>query len=170
MLQILGLLLTIGAYAQEVTGTIGGRVIDAKGAAIANAEVIATHVETGAVRIVRTDSNGSFLIPAMRIGQYQLNASQTGFKKAIRNGVELHISDHLDIDLQLQVGDITQEVTVSASASQVETETSEQGGLISGDQVRELQLNGRSFMTLLELLPGVASDMADRTVRELSKH
>ena len=163
MLQILGLLLTVASYAQEVTGTIGGRVLDAKGAAIANAEVIATHVETGAVRTVRTDANGSFQIPAMRIGQYQLNASQTGFKKAIRNGIDLHIGDHLDMDLQLQVGDMTQEVTVSASASQVETETSEQGGLISGDQVRELQLNGRSFRTLLELLPGVASDMADRT-------
>ena len=153
----------MASYAQEVTGTIGGRVLDAKGAAIVGAEVIATHLETGAVRTVKTDANGSFLIPAMRIGQYRLSASQTGFKKAVRNGLELHIGNHLDIDLQLEVGNMTQEVTVSASASQVETETSEQGGLISGDQVRELQLNGRSFMTLLELLPGVASDMADRT-------
>ncbi len=163
MLQFLGLLLTVVSYAQEVTGTIGGRVLDANSAAIANAEVIATHVETGAVRKLRTDANGSFLIPSMRIGEYQLSASHTGFKRSVRNGIDLHISDHLDIDLQLQVGDVTQEVTVNAGVSQVETETSEQGGLISGDQVRELQLNGRSFMTLLELLPGVASDMADRT-------
>jgi len=163
MLKILGLLFCVATYGQEVTGTIGGRVLDANGAAIVNAEVAITHIETGAVRKARTDGGGTYLIPSMRIGEYSLSAVHPGFKKAVRNGVELHISDHLDIDLQLQVGEMTQEVTVSASVSQVETETSEQGGLINGDQVRELQLNGRSFMTLLELLPGVASDMSDRT-------
>ena len=114
MLQILGLLFAVASYAQEVTGTIGGRVLDANGAAVVGAEVVATHIETGGVRKVRTDGSGSYMIPAMRIGEYQLHASHPGFKKAIRNGLDLHISDHLDIDLQLQVGDMTQEVTVSA--------------------------------------------------------
>ena len=159
------LLLSFAAisYAQQITGTIGGRVLDSAGSAIPNAEISATHIETGAERKVQADANGAYLLPSLRIGQYQLSASHAGFKKVSRSGLELHIADHLDIDIPLPVGETTQEVTVTAGASLVETETSEQGGLISGDQVRELQLNGRSFMTLLELLPGVASDMADRS-------
>ena len=159
----LALLLSAVANAQQITGTIGGSILDSGGASIAGAEVTATHIDTGSSRKVRADSAGSYMLPSLPIGKYQLRATHAGFKASTRNGLELHISDHLDIDLKLEVGDTSQEVTVSAAASQVEVETSEQGGLISGDQVRELQLNGRSFMTLLELLPGVASDMADRS-------
>lgn len=148
--------------AQEVTGGISGQVTDALGAAIASAEVAATHTATGASRRVRSDAGGHYSFQALPIGEYELTASQAGFKRARRTEVELHISDKLLIDLVLEVGELAQEVTVSASAAQVEVETSAQGGLISGEQVRELQLNGRSFMTLLELLPGVASDMPDR--------
>ncbi|MBL8178855.1 MAG: carboxypeptidase regulatory-like domain-containing protein [Bryobacterales bacterium] len=163
-MRLAGLLLLTGysLLAQEVTGGISGQVTDALGAAIASAEVAATHTATGASRRVRSDAGGHYSFQALPIGEYELTASQAGFKRARRTEVELHISDKLLIDLVLEVGELAQEVTVSASAAQVEVETSAQGGLISGEQVRELQLNGRSFMTLLELLPGVASDMPDR--------
>jgi hypothetical protein len=75
----------------------------------------------------------------------------------------LHVSEQLGFDVTLQVGDITQEVSVEAAAEAVSTQSAEQGGLISGDQVRDLQLNGRSFFTLLELIPGVSSSLSDRT-------
>ncbi|MBI3683371.1 MAG: carboxypeptidase regulatory-like domain-containing protein [Acidobacteria bacterium] len=155
-------LAAVHAPAQEVTGSISGQVKDAMGAAVLGAEVTAAHTATGAVRKTRSGSNGLFVFPSLAIGSYDLTAVQPGFKKAVRTGLELHISDKLAVDFTLEVGDVVQEVTVSASAARVQTESSEQGGLISGDQVRELQLNGRSFMTLLELLPGVSSDMPDR--------
>ncbi len=150
------------ARAQEATGSITGRVTDPAGAVVAGVEVTATHSETGAARKAATDAEGAYVFPALPIGAYEISAAHSGFKKAVRRGVELHISDRVGLDITLEVGDLAQEISVIGSAPQVETETSEQSGLISGEQVRELQLNGRSFMTLLELVPGVASDMPDR--------
>jgi len=147
---------------QEVTGTIGGRVRDATAAAIADAEVTVLHAETGAARKGLTKADGAYLFPALPIGAYQIAVTRAGFKKALRSGIELHVGDHLVLDLGLEIGDLAQEVSVVADAPQVQVEGGGQSGLISGDQVRELQLNGRSFMTLIELLPGVSSDMPDR--------
>jgi hypothetical protein len=151
------------ALAQETAGAIGGRVLDAAGAAVPAAEVTATHIDTGAVQKVTADAEGAYLFPALPIGGFRLGASHPGFKRATKEAIELHVHDRLTVNLELQVGDVTQEVTVTADAAQVEIASSEQSGLISGDQVRDLQLNGRSFLTLLELVPGVASDMPDRT-------
>lgn len=150
------------AAAQGVTGSIRGLVKDATGAAVPGADVAVTHGETGAARRTVTNEEGVYVFTALPIGTYQLAAVLPGFKKTVRNGVELHIGDHLDIDVTLEVGEIAEEISVVASAAQVESDSSEQNSLISGEQVRELQLNGRSFMTLLELLPGVSSDMPDR--------
>lgn len=152
-----------GILGQEVTGIIDGRVRDKSGSAVAAAEVVATESGTGVQRKVTCDADGGFTLTALPIGRYRLVARHAGFKEAIRTGVELHIGDHLSLEIPLEMGEVSQQVTVEASAVSVETETSEQGQLISGEQVRELQLNGRSFMTLLELLPGVSSAMPDRT-------
>jgi hypothetical protein len=149
--------------AQETTGGITGRVFDGTGAAIAGAEVTATQTETGMLRKAKSGADGSYSFPNLPIGPYQITASFAGFKKSVEKGMQLHVSEHLGYDITLQVGDVTQEISVTANADQVETESAEQGGLISGEQVRELQLNGRSFFTLLELVPGVSSNLADRT-------
>ena len=149
--------------AQESAGSITGRVYDPTGAAVAGAEVTATQTETGMSRTTRTGSDGLYSFPNLPIGPYQLTASREGFKKAVEQGMQLHVSEHLGYDITLQVGSVAEEILVTASADQVQTESAEQGGLISGEQVRELQLNGRSFFTLLELVPGVTSNLADRT-------
>lgn len=160
----LACLLVIGgpAVAQEATGNIGGRVLDATKAPIPGAAVTATRAETGEVRKTITDDSGAFAFPALQIGNYQLSVTHTGFKNAVKGGMLLHIGDHLEIDIALELGAVSQQVNVVADAPQVQIDTSEQGGLISGEQVRDLQLNGRSFMSLVELLPGVVSDMPDR--------
>lgn len=164
MVRALSLALLLGALAsaQEITGSLAGIVTDAAGGALANADVVATHQETGAVRRIRTNSDGQYTIPSLPIGGYTLDVSFTGFKPARQSNITLHISDHIRVDFKLAVGDLSQSVTVEENAALVSTETSEQGGLISGEQVRELQLNGRSFMSLIELLPGVSSDLPDR--------
>ena len=151
------------AFGQETAGAIGGRVVDSAGAAVPSAQVTATHIETGAEQQAAADAEGAYLFPALPIGHFRIAAAHPGFKRATKEGVELHVNDRLTVNLELRVGDVTQEVTVEAGAPQVEIASSEQSGLISGDQVRDLQLNGRSFVTLLELVPGVSSDMPDRT-------
>ncbi|MEK7409225.1 MAG: carboxypeptidase regulatory-like domain-containing protein, partial [Acidobacteriota bacterium] len=148
--------------AQEASGSLGGRVTDASGAAVTGAEVVALHAETGAVRKTATRTDGSYLFPLLPVGAYQVTVAHPGFKKAVRTGIQLHVSEQAAADVRLEVGELTQEVTVAESAEQVQAESSEQGAVITGEQVTELQLNGRSFMTLLELIPGVASDMPDR--------
>ena len=160
----LACLLVVGrpVAAQEATGNIGGRVLDATKAPIPGAAVTATRAETGEVRKTITDESGAFAFPALQIGNYQLSVTHTGFKNAVKGGMLLHIGDHLEIDIALELGAVSQQVNVVADAAPVQIDTSEQGGLISGEQVRDLQLNGRSFMSLVELLPGVVSDMPDR--------
>ncbi len=163
LLSVLTVLLAAPvAPAQEVTGSITGRVVDAAAAAVPGAEVTALHTGTGAARKATTAWEGSFIFTALQIGQYQISVAHPGFKTAVRSGLELHVGDHLNLEIALELGAVSEQITVVADAPQVETESSEQSGLISGEQVRELQLNGRSFMTLIELLPGVSSDMPDR--------
>lgn len=151
------------AAAQETAGSITGRVLDSSGAAIAGAEVSATQTDTGMTRKTRAGTDGLYAFPNLPIGPYQITAAHPGFKKSVEKGMQLHVSEHLGYDIRLEVGDVNQEILVTADADQVQTQSAEQGGLISGEQVRELQLNGRSFFTLLELVPGVASNLADRT-------
>lgn len=165
MMRMLVLLFTLFAFSaagQEVAGSISGQVSDGTGARVAGAEVVATHTDTGTQRRTTTNNEGVYAFPNLPIGSYDIAVSMAGFKKALRKGIALHVSDRLGIDVTLEVGELAQEVSVTATPDQVQTESAEQGGLISGDQVRELQLNGRSFMTLLELVPGVASNMGDR--------
>ncbi len=79
---------------------------------------MATHIATGAVRKVRSDDGGHYSFQALPIGSYEVAASQAGFKRVRRTDIELHISDKLLIDLVLEVGELAQEVTVSASSAQ----------------------------------------------------
>jgi len=150
------------AYAQNAGGSITGQVRDMTGAAIAGAKVSVTQSETGATRNTATGGGGEYTFPNLAVGTYTITAEHDGFKKFKRQGVVLHVSEQVGADLVLQVGEVSEQISVESTAAEVRTESSEQGGVITGSQVRELQLNGRSFMTLLELVPGVSSNMADR--------
>lgn len=150
------------APAQEVAGSISVRVKDRTGLPVAETTVTVTHTATAEAREAATGAGGAAVFHALPIGGWTITAARPGFKRATHRGIVLHVGDHLAFDLTLEVGELAQEIQVVADAPAVQTETSDQSGLISGDQVRELQLNGRSFMTLIELLPGVASDMPDR--------
>jgi hypothetical protein len=150
------------AQGQELTGTIAGRVTDQSGGAVANADVVATHVATGADRNATSDRHGYVVFTALPIGSYVVSASHAGFKTATLTDIDLHIDDSLSLDIKLEVGQVSEEISVVAEGVGVQSQSSEQSGLISGEQVRDLQLNGRSFMTLIELLAGVSSDMPDR--------
>lgn len=161
-LALIGCLLVTLLPAQQAGGEIAGRVSDSSGASVAGVEVVAVHTETGRNWRTKSGDNGEWALPTLAIGTYEISAAHPGFKKAVKRGVVLHVSEHLGVDMVLQLGDVSETISVEAQAEAVRTESAEQGGVVTGEQIRELQLNGRSFMTLLELIPGVASNMSDR--------
>lgn len=155
-------LLAVPARAQENSGSISGTVRDAASAVVPDAVVTATAVATGQTYKTQAGVHGTFLLPVLPIGAYELRVEAPGFRAYRRSGIELHLSDRLALDIPLEVGVVSEEINVVATAPAIQTESHEVSGLISGEQVQDLSLNGRGFMGLVELLPGVSSDLPDR--------
>lgn len=148
------LLLTPGLLRGQVTAAISGRVDDATGAAVGGVMVTAKSVETGAARSVTTDADGNFRILSLPVGQQEIKAEKPGFKAAVRTGINLAVGQEAVVNLQLEVGDLVQQVTVIAEAPVVNTTTSSVSGVVSEREVKDLPLNGRSFDNLIALNPG----------------
>src|SRR5437867_4004540 len=149
--------------AQEVTGNITGAVVDASGAAVPNAVVTVIATAEGIVlRTLQTNEAGLYSATLLPVGTYSVAVEAPGFKKARRDGIELNANAKYTADFQLEVGDVSQEVSVVAAEVQVELQTAQISGLISGTQVRELALNNRHFAQLLTLQPGVSSNLSDQ--------
>ncbi len=160
-LQALMLLLSIGLFvgvrAQSSTaGNITGTVRDPQGAAVANAEITIVDERTGASRTARTNDDGFYAAPGLPAGLYTISTSPSGFKKTVANGVELHVSENKTVNLDLQVGQVTEIVTVTSEAAPVELRSGEVSSLVSEKQVTELPLNGRNYAQLALMVPGVS--------------
>ena len=138
----------------QVSGSITGRVEDATGAVVSGAKVTVKSVETGATRVVTTDAAGNFDVPSLPIGQQELRAEKTGFKAGVRTGIDLAVGQDAVVNLRLEVGELSQQVVVSAEAPLINTTTSPVSGLVEEREVKELPLNGRSFDNLITLNPG----------------
>ncbi len=145
------------APAQEITGSIAGTVKDSQGAVIPNATVTLTNTDKNAViRTVNTGANGEFSAPLLPIGHYSLTVDSAGFEKFTQQNIVLNVGDHLTFFPVLAVGSATQTVSVEAAANQVNLQSAQASGLITGTQVRELALNGRNWEQLVTLVPGVS--------------
>jgi hypothetical protein len=144
--------------AQAVTGTILGTVTDSKGGAIANVTITVTNSDQNVVvRTVTTDESGQFTVPLLPVGRYSVTAEASGFKRTVHSGLVLNVGDKLAVNLTLEVGTVSESVTVEANALQVDTQSATATGVISGLQLRELSLNSRNYAQLVLLVPG-ASD------------
>ena len=143
------------ALAQINTATIVGSVSDQTGAVVPGAIVTSTNVATEAERTTETDASGSYSIELLPPGEYTLAVESTGFKRTEQAGVRLFASDRPKIDLVLEVGEVTESVTVSEAVPLVQTQKAEGGVVIQNKQVLEMPLNGRNFSQLIELEPGV---------------
>lgn len=146
------------AYAQSgAQAAIAGTVTDSTGAMVANATVTITNEGTGGARTTQTDGRGFYAVESLDPGNYTVTVNAPGFKEAITKGEILFPGQRRQSDAALSLGAATQQVTVEADAVQVETESSENGGTITGKQITNTMLNGRNFTSLGQLVPGVTS-------------
>lgn len=141
--------------AQETRGAIQGRVNDASGAAAAGAEVRATNTATGLVVTARANESGNYTLPYLLAGTYVLDAQAPGFKKSIREGIDLRIGDRLDVNFELQVGDTRETIDVHEETPLLETATASLGQVVDQRRVLDLPTFGGSVMVLVQLAPGV---------------
>jgi hypothetical protein len=164
---VFGLLVSVvvpASWAQKDMGSIVGSVKDGTGAVIADAKVVITDVDHGTAVNTITNASGEYGSGPLRIGQYTVTVEKSGFKKAVAGPVALNVQDRLAVDVTLQIGTFTETMTVSTTAAQLETETSELGQVVNGRTATTLPLNGRNFAQLAQLAVGVApSEPGSRT-------
>jgi hypothetical protein len=144
--------------AQSYAGSVRGTVTDPSGAAVAGATVTLRNVGTNATATATTTELGAYSFSAVDVGTYELTIKAASFKEFVAKNLEVHVSTPTEVDAKLVLGAATEFVTVEASDVQVQTTTAEVGGVIEGTQVRELPLNGRNFMALTQLQPGVSAN------------
>jgi hypothetical protein len=155
LVAAIALLLPLALFSQEFRGTISGVITDPTGGLIAGANVIATETNTGTKIPTVSDSGGQFTAPFLLPGDYDIAVEMAGFKSFIRKGVHVGAGDRVVVDVQLQVGDVSVSMEVTADASLLNTENATVGQAISTKEVAELPINGRTPMIAASLALGV---------------
>ena len=160
-LRLVVLLAVVSGCAFAQTATLVGTVTDNTGAVMPGATVTITNTATQVQKSLQTNNAGSYTAPDLLIGPYAIKVEQKGFKTYDRTGLILNSNDTVRVDVTMQVGEITESVTVEADAIQVQSDTSEVSDTISGRQVSQLAVNGRHIAALAILTPGASSDLPD---------
>ena len=151
-------ILAAGGAAQNISGSITGEVVDSSGLVLSGASVTITQPATGARRSGTADERGVFEFVSVAPGTYDLSVEVSGFKRLTRNGLSLSANQRLATGpLMLEVGSVTESVTVSGRVDAVQTVSSERGGTITRRQIETLQSMGRDPVEFVMLLPGVVS-------------
>jgi len=152
----LAVVLAFQAFAQNISGSISGHVIDQQGAAVANTNVTAADPARRVTVTTRTNDQGDFVFPALQPGNYTLTIEAPGFKKLERPNVPLDANDKLALgNLTLQVGALTEAVEVSAQAALLQTESVDRSATLIGKQMENIEVNGRNPLDMAKLIPGV---------------
>ena len=141
--------------AQAVTGTILGTVTDDTGAVLPGVTVTVTHTDTGLVRTAVTDSAGEFTVPSIPTGTYSVSAELQGFKTVMVPSLRLGVDQRLRVNVKLEVGAVSETITVVGSSPLVQTSSSELGTTVDEEQIKQLPLDGRNFVSLTRTIPGV---------------
>jgi hypothetical protein len=147
----------VPALAQRSTATLRGVVSDSTGAVVPGASVTVKNAVTGFTRSGTTNASGIYLFQELPVGTYSLTVELQGFKTMSKTGIELNVADVRESDFKLETGAISETVSVVADTLVVKTSGGEVAGLVTGEQVRELPLNGRNFLQLALLMPGVSA-------------
>ncbi|MBZ5702508.1 MAG: TonB-dependent receptor [Acidobacteriia bacterium] len=140
---------------QAETATISGRVVDASGAVLVGAAVELRSVERGTVTTLTTNDAGIYVFASVQPGTYQLTVRKTGFRQTDLLGLIVNVQAHIEQNFRLEVGSVSESITVEGGAPVINLADSALGEVIVGRQVTELPLNGRNFTQLATLVPGV---------------
>src|SRR5215213_4956537 len=165
IISLLTLLFAISGAAlgqEETAATVSGLVTDSTGAVIAGATVVITNDSNRQERRIQTNDDGQFVISPLVPGTYTLTVEQPNFKKYVESSLTLNAKDRRQINIVMEVGSVSEQVTVTSEQNVVQDSPTGQT-LISGTQVLEIPLQNRDFTKLLELAPGVSSSLDDET-------
>ncbi len=144
------------AFAQVAAGEITGVVRDQGGADVPGATVTVTHVATNRQRVATSSADGVYTAPGLPPGDYRMDVELSGFKSIRRDGIRVSTGEKARVDFNLEVGALSEQVTVTANASILRAATGSLGTAVEHEQVLQLPLSGRTFITLASLVPGVA--------------
>lgn len=155
-------MITTAAWA-AITGSISGVVTDSSGAVVQGATVTATAASTNTQFTAITDSKGFYIFPTLNVDLYSVSITQQGFRNYRQDGVKINANSAVQVDIAMEVGAITSVVQVKSDALQVETESTQMGVVIEEAKISSMPLNGRSYINLLALQPGVSPYTGDST-------
>ena len=164
MTRILAILLFLAApAAAQVSASLSGTVTDQSGGLASAAAVTVKNAATGMVRATVTGPRGHYQFFSLPVGEYEVRGAKPGFTDEVHTGVELAVGQSATVDITLQVGESSQEVTVKGDAAMVSVNTAGISGLVGERQIKDLPLNGRSYDELLTLNPGVVNFTWEKT-------
>ena len=144
------------ASAQAVAGTLLGNVTDASGAAVPGATVTATEMDTNIARTTVTNETGNYIFSSLKNGRYNVEAELQGFRKIVRQNVKVDVNTTMRVDLTLEMGTVTESVTVAAETPVLQTDRTDTGRIIESKMVSEIPLGfNRNFQGILVTVPGV---------------
>jgi len=162
MTVILFTLFSLTASAQtSATATIVGTITDPTGSAVPNATITVTDTATGITHSATSNGTGEYVLPALQIGTYDIKVEAAGFNVQTKTGVVLNVGDRARVNFTLQVGAAQETITVSASGIKLQTDSGEVSNVISGKQITQLESNGRSLYSLMNLTTGASSLQMD---------
>ncbi|PYS07624.1 MAG: TonB-dependent receptor, partial [Acidobacteria bacterium] len=170
LIGIVGVIQLAGGlvFGQNFSGAISGFVRDSTGAVIPGTTVTAKHTETGLTRSVQTGEEGSYTMPALPVGDYEVTAEKPGFKAQVRQGITLVVAQEAVVNLTLDVGNLAEKITVTEETPIVNTTLSSVSGLVSQEQIKDLPLNGRSYNDLLLLNTNVNDNRSNTGAHAVS--
>ena len=157
LIGLAAFLLSMPMMQAQSTGTIIGVVKDSSGAVVPGAKITAREPDTGVTRTVTTGNDGAFRFDAMSVGTYSVTVEASGFETSVQNGITVSVAVEVAANFSLQIGQATQTVSVSTQAAQVDTATSSLSSLVTPTTISNLPLNGRNYISLTLLQPGVTA-------------
>jgi hypothetical protein len=167
MSMVIAVILGSGlAIAQTGTASISGTITDSTGGAVPNATIKVTNTETGIIRTVQSGSGGQFSVSPLQVGSYDVSGEASGFKQELRRDIVLVVGQEAAINLSLQVGNVTEQITVTDAPPLVNTTLESTNGLVGEQQIKDLPLNGRSFDQLLTLNAGTVNNSSNASANK----
>ncbi|MFN0122159.1 MAG: carboxypeptidase regulatory-like domain-containing protein [Blastocatellia bacterium] len=149
--------------AQSTSARIVGTVTDSSGQSLPNVLIKVTSLETGATRVATADSEGNYSVSNLSVGAYEVAVEASGFKRSVQRSVRLAVEQTARVDIKLEVGLVTESVTVEGGTPLIDTERSGIGQVVENKTIVQLPLNGRNFIRLGSLIPGTTEGAPGNT-------